>query len=39
MSVKYLCILAKQVPLLTIPTVAVKQWFKQQQANLKNALR
>jgi hypothetical protein len=32
--VKYMCILAKQIPLLTIPTVAVKQWFKQQQAIL-----
>jgi hypothetical protein len=35
----HVCILAKQVPLLTIPTIAVKQWFKQQQANLKNAIR
>jgi hypothetical protein len=33
-SVKYACILAKQIPFLTIPTVAVKQWFKQQQAIL-----
>jgi hypothetical protein len=39
MSVKCVWILAKQVPLLTIPTIAVKQWFKQQQANLKNAIR
>jgi len=33
-SLKYVCIIAEKVPLLTILTVAVKQWFMQQQAIL-----
>jgi hypothetical protein len=31
--VQYGCILAKQVPLLTIPNVIVKQWFKAAATN------
>jgi hypothetical protein len=32
-SVQYGCMLAKQVPLLTIPNAAVKQWFKAAATN------